>query len=124
MARMLRGDVVALDDGGGGAEIFDAAVGAGAEEDGVDRDVVDRRAGFEAHVFEGALEGLAVGFVGGVGGVGDGGVDGGDHAGAGAPADVGDERGGIDGEFAIELCAGVGGELAPLGDGVVPGFRP
>ncbi len=55
------GDVVALDDGGGGAEVFDAAVGAGAEEDGVDLDVCDRRAGREAHVLVGALEGFAVG---------------------------------------------------------------
>ena len=36
------GDVVAVDDLGGGAEVFDAAVGAGAEEDGVDLDVFDR----------------------------------------------------------------------------------
>ena len=56
------GDVMAADDCGGGAEVFDAAVGAGAEEDGVDLDVFDGRAGLEAHVFEGALEVLAVGF--------------------------------------------------------------
>ena len=38
-------------------------VGAGADEDAVDRDFFKRRAGLEAHVFEGALEGLAVVFV-------------------------------------------------------------
>ena len=35
------GDVVAVDDFGGGAEVFDAAVGAGAEEDGVDFNRLD-----------------------------------------------------------------------------------
>ena len=38
------GDLVALDDRGGGAQVLDPAVGAGADEDGVDRDVAQRRA--------------------------------------------------------------------------------
>ena len=56
-----------------------------------------------------------------VGGVGDGGRDGRDHAGAGAPTDVGNQRGGIDDQFAIELCARIGGQLAPFRNRLVPG---
>jgi hypothetical protein len=37
---------------GGGAQVLDAAVGAGADEDAVDLDVGDLRAGLQAHVFE------------------------------------------------------------------------
>jgi hypothetical protein len=54
------GDLVAGGDAGGGAQVFNAAVGAGADEDAVDGDFFERRAGLEAHVFEGALEALAV----------------------------------------------------------------
>ena len=51
---------------GGGAEIFDAGVGAGAEKDGVELDVFDLCAGFEVHVLERAGEALAVGLGEGV----------------------------------------------------------
>ena len=68
----LGGDVVALDDGGGGAEVFDAAVGAGAEEDGVDLDLCDGRAGFEAHVLEARSKDLRSASVAGVGERGNG----------------------------------------------------
>ncbi len=109
------GDVVAFDDGGGGAEVFDAAVGAGAEEDGVDLDVFDLCAGLQAHVLVGAGEGFLVGFVVRVVESGDGGVDGGGHAGRGAPGDGGREGGGVDVEFAVEDGAFVGGEGATSG---------
>ena len=33
------GDLSSLEDGGGGAKVFDAAVGAGADEDDVDGDI-------------------------------------------------------------------------------------
>ena len=114
------GYVVAVDYLGGGAEVFDAAVGAGAEEDGVDFDVVDGRAGLEVHVLVGAGEGFLVGFGAGVGEGGDGGVDGGDHAGGGAPGDGGGEGGGVDVELAVEGGVGVGDEGGPLLYGEVP----
>ena len=41
-------DRAALDDLGGEAEVLDAAVGAGADEDGVDLDLAHRGAGLEA----------------------------------------------------------------------------
>ena len=76
-----RRNVITINDFRGGAKVFDAAVGAGAEEDRVDLDVFNIGVGFEAHVFEGAFERFAVGFVGGAFERGDGAVDGGDHAG-------------------------------------------
>jgi hypothetical protein len=57
------GDRAALHDLGGGAQVLDAAVGAAADEHGVDADVADRRAGLEAHVLERPGDGLALGRV-------------------------------------------------------------
>src|SRR5207248_1076174 len=45
----------ALHDRGGGAQVLDARIGAGADEHLVDRDVGDRHARLEAHVDERAL---------------------------------------------------------------------
>src|SRR5689334_23179777 len=42
-------DLAAPDHGGGRAQVLDAAVGAGADEDGVDLDVAQRRARLETH---------------------------------------------------------------------------
>ncbi len=40
----VAGDLVARGDAGGGAQIFNAAIGAGANEDAVDDDFIERRA--------------------------------------------------------------------------------
>src|SRR6202034_829496 len=45
--------------------------------------------------------------------------DGADHAGGGAPGDLGGDGGGIDRDLAVELAALLGGELAPALDGGV-----
>ena len=119
----VAGDLVAGGDAGRGAQIFNAAVGAGADEDAIDRDFFERRAGFQIHVLEARSKDFAVELVGRGGGVGHSGGDGRDHAGAGAPADVRNERGGVDDQFAIEFCAGIGGQLAPLGDCACPRLR-
>ena len=57
----LHRDGAAVDHGGRGAEVLDAAVGARADEHGVDGDVAHGRAGGEAHVGEGPLGRLAAG---------------------------------------------------------------
>src|SRR3954454_20914909 len=44
---------------GRGAQFTEARVGARADEDAVERDLLDRRAGLEAHVYERALLALA-----------------------------------------------------------------
>ena len=53
-------DRAALGHRGGGPQVLDAAVGARADEHGVDRDVAHRRAGGEAHVLEGPGGGVAL----------------------------------------------------------------
>ena len=54
------GDLPAPDDLGGQPEVLDPAVGAGADEDGVDLDVAHRGAGLERHVLQRLLGGDAV----------------------------------------------------------------
>ena len=82
------GDFVPFDDGGGGPQVADAGVGAGADEDAVDFYVGERGAGGETHVFESAGGGFLLGFVAKGGGVGHFGGDGSDLAGIGAPGDL------------------------------------
>ena len=45
---------------GGGAQVLDPAVGAGADEDGVDLDVAQRLAGAQPHVLQGLFGGVAL----------------------------------------------------------------
>ena len=51
-------DMLAFDHVGGGAKIFDARIGAGADEDAVDGNIGDWRARLKVHVDERALGGL------------------------------------------------------------------
>ncbi len=110
------GDVVALDDRGGGAEVFDAGVGAGAEEDGVDLDLLRSVCRALRPMYSRAR---AKDFLVGFGGVGRGrgtvAFDAGDHAGRGAPGDGGGDVGGVDVEFAVEDCSCVGGKCRASG---------
>ena len=59
IARTALGDLAAVDHRGGGAEVLDPRVRAGADEDAVELDLGDRRAGLERHVGERPLRGLA-----------------------------------------------------------------
>ena len=52
--------LAALDDLRHGAQILDAAIGAGADEDAVERDVGDLLAALQPHIIERALGGLAL----------------------------------------------------------------
>jgi hypothetical protein len=52
MARFTVLDLLALQDRGGGAQILDPAIGAGADEDRVDLDLRERRAGRQPHVVQ------------------------------------------------------------------------
>src|SRR5262249_10117155 len=51
------GDLAALGDGRRGAQILDAAVRAGTDEEALHRDVDARRARFQLHVLQGPLDG-------------------------------------------------------------------
>ena len=111
-----------LEDLGGGLEVFEAAVGAGSDEDLVDGEAFQGGAGGEVHVAELFAEGFAAGLVGFLGGVGDFGGDGEGGFGGGAPGCGGGDLGCVELGFAVECGGGVGVEVAPVGDGVVPGL--
>src|SRR5205085_1528278 len=64
-----RRDLAALRDRGGGAQVLDAAVGAGADEDALHRHVREPGAGREAHVVERAGDRRALALVRDIGGV-------------------------------------------------------
>src|SRR6202451_4177240 len=110
-------DLPAADHVGGGAQILDPAVGAGADEHGVDRDLLERRAGRQAHVGEGALGGVRVL---GLARRRDGGAKRQRLARGGAPGEVRRERGRVDRDLVVEDGALVGPELAPVGHRRVP----
>ena len=97
-----RGDRVAVDDLGRGAEVLDARVRARADEDAVDGDLRERGSGLEIHVAQRALDGLAVGGVGVLGGIGNAAVDRRDHPGVRAPGHLRHERGDVDLDLAVE----------------------
>ena len=94
----------------GGAQIVDARIGAGADEDAIDGNVHDRRAGFQAHVDERALGGfLVVGIAEGAG-VGHAAGDLRDHAGIGSPGDLRRDVGGLQLDGGVEFRVRIGGE--------------
>src|SRR6266404_327006 len=106
----------------GGAEIVDAGVGAGTNEDAIDGNIHDGRAGFQAHVDQGALrrvliievaEGVRVGHAGG---------DAGDHAGIGAPGDLRRDVFRVQLHGHVELGAVVAAQLFPALDRFLKGF--
>src|SRR5215218_2427486 len=103
-------DLAALDDLGGRAQVADPRVRAGADEDAVELDLADRRAGLESHVLQRAL--VAVGAR-----LRDRAGDLGDHRGRRAPGDLRRQRGGVDDDLLVEARSVVGAQLAPAGDG-------
>ena len=115
------GDLAAAQDVGDDAQVLDAAVGARADEDGVDGDVAQRRAGVQAHVGQARARRLRA-------------ADGssklcriGDRrrqrralAGVGAPGDARASVGGVDGDDLVEDGVVVGDQRAPVRDRGVP----
>src|SRR6266404_1758400 len=100
----------------GGAEIVNARIGAGADEDAVDGNVHDGRAGFKAHVDQGALrrflivqiaEGVRVGHARSYAS---------DHAGIGAPGDLRRDVFGVQLDGHVEPGAVVAAQLLPALD--------
>ena len=110
----------ALEDRGGGAQVFDAAVGARADEDVFDRHFGHRCTGGEAHVVEALLRSDALRFVGEVIRRGHAATDGDDVLGRGAPCDAGLDIGGIDRDALGEHRALIGVQCAPIGHRRVP----
>ncbi len=105
--------VVTADDSGGGTQIFDAAVGAGADEYAVQCQRLHRLAGFQTHVFERLSGGFALIVALEVGWIGDTADDRNDLAWVGAPTDLRGDIFGIVNFDAVVFGAGIAGELAP-----------
>lgn len=61
-----------LDNGRSGAKVFNAAIGARAQEDRVDGDLSHGRSSLQSHVLQRPLSGKTIRFVGDICGVGDG----------------------------------------------------
>ena len=113
------GLVPALHDLGGGAQVGDAGVGAGADEHPVDLGAFDRLAGFEALVLECGFPGATL-LLRSRARIGDGAVDG-DHVfRAGAPGDLRRDVLHVDRVLAIELGIGIARQGAPVSDGAIP----
>ncbi len=114
--------MVALHDGGRGAQVLKTSVGAGADEHGVHGDVLDAHARLESHVGDGALGRGALGLVVDRGRIRNGAGDLGALARVGAPSDVRFEVFGVDGHFLVEHGVVIGLQRLPVFDGLVPHF--
>ena len=106
-------DLAALDDLGGGAEVFEAGVGACADEDTVNLYVLNGSARGQIHVLKGAGCGFLLGSFFKGSRVRHPAADRGHHAGVRAPGNVGFNGGGIEDFRLVEGSARVGGQLLP-----------
>ena len=103
-----------------GPQIFNAAVGAGADKDGINLNVCQFRAWGQPHVFQRACHGL---LLTGIGKISRGGYHASDRCRilrAGAPCYLRGNVGGVQPDFMIVPGAGVGGQGAPERFGLLP----
>ena len=114
------GQLAALHHPGDSAQVLDAGVGAGADEDLVDLDVCKRRAGFEPHIFERTLHGAAPAPVRLLGRVRHHARDRQDLPRVGAPGHLGSDVGGIQRDLLVVGGALVRGQGAPVGHRLLP----
>ena len=112
----------AFGDGGGFAQIFDAAVGARTDKDDIDRDFVQWRTGFQAHVFEGAFHAAAFDRIGFFGWIRHFATDVQNHFRRCSPSYLRLDVFGFEVVFFIEYGAFVRHQRAPVFDGFVPRF--
>ncbi|KAJ6444371.1 3-isopropylmalate dehydratase [Purpureocillium lavendulum] len=117
----VRRDPTALDDVGGGAQVLNARVGAGADEDLVDGNVLHGSASSQAHVFEHAPTSRLLGLAAKCLRVGDDAGNGDNVLRAGTPGHGGDDVLGVDEDVdvgpALEVLKGgfIGGDHAGTG---------
>ena len=112
-------DLMPLRHGGGGAQIFDPAVCARADEHAVDLHFRKRRSRLEAHVFEGSGRGLAFGLVLHARRIGNVRGHRRDLAWVRPPGHLRRNVLGLEDQRPIELRTGIGRQLFPTGDGLV-----
>jgi hypothetical protein len=114
--------MLAFGDAGRSAQVLDARVGAGSDEDAIDGNRFNRGSGGETHIGESLFNGSPIGLLGEALARGDASRNGSDHAGIRPPGDEGGERDGIDFDDTIKVRAGVGRQRPPMGNGRVPIF--
>src|SRR5215467_2339231 len=114
-----RGDVAPAHNVGGGFEVRQAAVGARADEDAVDRQAGERHAWLQSHIGERALDRGAPALIGG-GGIGHAAGNPEHLARVGAPGDLRLERATVEHVFAVERGAIVARERAPMRERAIP----
>jgi len=114
--------VLAFDKMRGGAEIIEARIGAGADEDAVHGNIHDGRAGLKAHVFQRAFRSLLIIEIREVMRIRDARGDAGDHTGVRSPGDLRSNLLGVELDGHVEFRAVVGLELLPSFDGFLKRF--
>src|SRR2546425_456974 len=115
-------DVLAFDEMCGGAQIVEARIRARADEHAVHGNIYDGRAGFQAHVFESTFRSLLIIQILEVVRIGDARGDAGNHAGIGAPGDLGSDLLGVELDGHVEFRAVVTLELLPTRDSFLERF--
>src|SRR5215471_20861515 len=103
-----------------GAQIFEACIGAGADEHAVDRNIGNSGMRLKRHIFQGPLETASLVFVYGFTGIGDVAVNRSDHAGTGAPGYAGSNGPSINLDQAIETSVRIRVQRAPVSNCRVP----
>ncbi len=106
--------------GRGLAHVFDAAVGAGADEHLVDKDVVERLARLQRHVGERPLDRAALVRVFFFFGIGHAAVHAQHHFGRGAPGDLRHDAARVELHHGVKVRVGIRLQRLPVGDGLVP----
>ena len=109
-----------FDNGSGLAHVFDAAVGAGANEDLVDKNIVEPFARLQAHVGQRTLDGVAFVGVFFLVRVRHDAVDAEHHLGRGAPGDLRDDLRCVELYHAVKLGTCVGLQRLPICNRLVP----
>ena len=114
IARTPSATLPPADHRGGGAQVLDPRVRAGADEDAVELDLGDRRAGLERHVGERPLGGLGIDRAFQRRRVGDACGNLGDHAWVRPPGDHRRQRRRVDIDLGVELGTVVGRRAAAI----------
>ena len=114
------GHLLALDDLGGGAQIFDTGVGAGPDENLVHLDILHGRAGRQTHVLEGTLAGKLAVLVLEVVGARNHAGDRDDILGRSTPGDGGDDVFTLEQDRGVVVSTFVGRQAGPVVDSLLP----
>src|SRR5579875_3754646 len=110
----IRRDMPALDIASSQAQIFQARIGAGADEDGIKLDIGDPLSSSETHIFQCALVCLAPLWIVYLGGIRHRAGNIGDHARIDAPRDLWPQAINVDLIRSVEMGIGIAGQSFPV----------